>query len=60
LKLNWKHPFKNITYKESINNDKFKDNLAIENGFKILRIWSDTPVKENIEICKKFIENEIK
>lgn len=60
VKLTWKHPFNNMSYLESIEYDKFKDNLAIENGFKILRIWSDTPVEQNIEICKKFIENEIK
>ena len=31
-----------------------------EVGFKILTIWSDTPIEENIEICKQFILNEIK
>ena len=60
IKQNWKHPFKELNYQDCIENDKFKDNLAIENGFKVLRIWSDSPIEENIDICKKFIEDEIK
>jgi len=56
----WKHPFNKITFQESIEYDKFKNNLAIENGFKVLTIWSNIPVEENIKICKQFIENEIK
>ena len=56
----WSHPFKKMKYLEAIKNDQFKKNLAEENGFKILTIWSDIPVEENVEICKQFIKNEIK
>jgi len=59
-KKNWKHPFKKLTYSESIENDKNKINLAEKNGFKVLTIWSDVPIEENIDICKEFIKNEIK
>ena len=60
IKKIWIHPFKKMTYLEAIKNDQFKKKLAEENGFKVLTIWSNIPVEENIEICKQFIENEIK
>lgn len=58
-KNNWKHPFNSSTYEDAIKNDKFKKELAENNGFEIFVIWSDTPVEENIEICKKIILNKI-
>jgi hypothetical protein len=59
VKKEWKHPFKELTYLEAIDNDKFKLNLARDNGFSVLVIWSDLPIEENIDICKEFIKNKI-
>jgi hypothetical protein len=59
IKKEWKHPFKEITYLDAIKNDKFKLKLANENGFSVLVIWSDSPIEENIDICKEFIKNKI-
>lgn len=59
IKKEWKHPFKEITYLDVIENDKFKLNLASDNGFSVLVIWSDLPIEENIDICKEFIKNKI-
>ena len=58
-KIKWKHPFKSMSYQESIANDNFKKSLALKNEFKILTIWSDTPVEENISICIEFIKNNL-
>ena len=52
-------PFKKMSYLDSIENDKFKIDLAKDSGFDVLVIWSDTPVEENIEICKYFITNKL-
>jgi very-short-patch-repair endonuclease/ribosomal protein S24E len=59
VKNKWKHPFKNMSYLDSIENDKFKIHLAKDSGFDVLVIWSDIPVEENIEICKNFITNKL-
>ncbi len=58
-KKKWKHPFNSLTYEDAIKNDKFKKELAENNGFSVLTIWSDTPVEENIELCKIFINDKI-
>lgn len=58
-KINWKHPFKSTNYLECIKNDKMKIELAKKNGFNILTIWSDTPIEENINLCKQFIEKKL-
>jgi hypothetical protein len=59
IKENWVHPFKKINYFDAIENDKFKNKLAREFGFTTLTIWSDTPIEENINICKNFIKSYI-
>jgi very-short-patch-repair endonuclease len=55
----WKHPFKEITYDEMVQNDKFKLKLAESNGFEVLTIWSDTPIEENIKMCEEFINKKL-
>jgi hypothetical protein len=53
----WQNPFdKNITSKEAYNKQKLKKEIAIDNGFKLLEIWSDSNVSENIKLCIDFIK----
>jgi hypothetical protein len=55
----WKNPFTNETKEENIQKRSIKNNLAKKNGFKLLEIWSDNLVNNNINICKKFIIENI-
>jgi len=36
-----------------------KKDIAIKNGFKIIEIWSDEDPIINLELCKKFIIENI-
>jgi very-short-patch-repair endonuclease len=56
----WKNPFTNETAEENIKKRKLKNSLAKKNGFKLLEIWSDNLVNNNIDICKKFIIKNMK
>jgi hypothetical protein len=51
----WKSPFSKGTADEAFEGDQHKKKLAEENGFKVLELWSSTPVSENIELARKFI-----
>lgn len=55
----WKNPFTNETAAENIEKRCKKNNAAKKQGFKILELWSDKLVEENINICKKFINKNI-
>jgi hypothetical protein len=57
LKL-WKNPYdSNLSYEEVIKKDKFKEKIAIEKGFKFIKIWDcdneEDNIKNIIEIYKK-------
>jgi len=59
-KLNeWKSAFTNETSSENIRKTKIKNNVAINKGFKILEIWSDSDIENNINLCKAFINDNI-
>ena len=56
---NWVNPFdKKITSEEAYNKQKYKINLAENNGFSILEIWSDG--EDNYNICIDFIKKTLK
>ena len=55
----WKNPFTNETAKENIKKRKIKNTFAKKNGFKLLEIWSDNLIVDNINICKKLIIENI-
>jgi len=54
-KKNWRNPFTNENWKTNIKKTNIKNKAATKRGFKILEIWSDIPVEENIKNCKNFI-----
>jgi len=57
-KLNeWRSVFTNETSRENIRKTKIKNNAAIKKGFKILEIWGDCDIDENIKKCKNFIKD---
>ena len=59
-KLNeWRSVFTSETSKENIRKSKIKNNAAIQKGFKLLEIWSDSKTEDNINLCKKFITHNI-
>lgn len=51
----WKSPFSKTSAEEVFKQDQHKLNLARENGFKVLELWSSTSIEENIETARKFI-----
>lgn len=55
----WRHPFTGEDWKQNIKNRKIKNNKATKRGFKLLEIWSNKNPEENLEICKKFITENI-
>lgn len=55
----WKHPFTKETSEEIMSKNNKKIEFATNKGFKVLQIWNDINLKENIKICKKFILNNI-
>jgi len=58
--VEWKHPFSDETYEENINNYNKKIDTACNNGFKVLTLWSDVSLEENLKISKDFIIKNIK
>jgi hypothetical protein len=42
-------------WKTNIKKTNIKNKAALKRGFKILEIWSDIKVDENIKNCKNFI-----
>jgi len=55
-KLKWKHIWKkNLSYEDILKKDTLKEKLAIDNGYKILHIWSEDDIEYNLNLCKKFI-----
>lgn len=55
----WTNVFTNESAIENIKNREIKNNLAKLNGFKLLEIWSDDKDDINIEMCIKFIKDNI-
>lgn len=55
----WRSAFSSETSLENIARTKIKNTTAIENGFTLLEIWSDDPLYYNIDLCKKFIFNNL-
>lgn len=51
----WMNPFTGERAKENIEKRILKNEIANKHGYKILEIWSDNSVYNNIEYCKKFI-----
>lgn len=58
LKLNWKCVYSGMSYTEKYNFDKYKNNIAILNGFKVFTIFSDENKDEFIDKMKFEILNE--
>jgi hypothetical protein len=56
---NWKSAFSSESSAENINKTKIKNNIALEKGFSLLEIWSTDSPQYNIDLCKKFIFNNI-
>lgn len=56
---NWFNPFTNESASENIKKYKIKKEAAYEKGFVLLEIWSDEDPLINLELCKKFIKNNI-
>jgi very-short-patch-repair endonuclease len=51
----WRNPFTNENWKTNTKKTNIKNKAALKRGFKILEIWSDIEVDENIKNCKNFI-----
>ncbi len=51
----WHNPFVNETVEDNLKRHKLKKRMATKKGFKILEIWSDEYPIINLELCKKFI-----
>jgi hypothetical protein len=56
---NWK-TVKGLSGIDVVNHQNNKKNIAIQNNFYFLEIWSDNSLENNINICKQFIDNIIK
>lgn len=56
---NWKSAFSSESSSENINKTKIKNDAALEKGFVLLEIWSSDSIQYNIDLCKKFILNNI-
>lgn len=56
---NWKSAFSSESSTENINKTKIKNSVALEKGFTLLEIWSTDSLQYNIDLCKKFIVNNI-
>jgi len=55
----WRHPFTGETAKINLHNTNIKNKKAIQKGFSLIEIWSNEDPNTNLEICKKFIKNNI-
>jgi len=55
----WKNPFTNESISDNLKKSKLKKDIAMKNGFKIIEIWSDEYPIINLELCKKFIIENI-
>lgn len=55
----WRNPFTNESASENIEKYKIKKDAAYEKDFVLLEIWSDEDPLINLELCKKFIKNNI-
>jgi hypothetical protein len=55
----WRNPFTNESISDNLKKSKLKKDIAIKNGFKIIEIWSDEDPIINLELCKKFIIENI-
>jgi len=55
----WSEPYSNMKADEKYNYDQIKIKYAEKHGFKILEIWSDETVEDNINIIKDFLYNNI-
>ena len=49
---------KTIFQKINIDNDKFKSQWALDNGYKLLRFWEDD-IKNNIRQVKQILSEAI-
>jgi very-short-patch-repair endonuclease len=59
-KLNeWRSAFTGETSNVNIHKTLVKNNAAIRRGFKVLEIWSDNDINYNINLSKKFINDNI-
>lgn len=54
--LEWRSAFTNEQSTVNISKTFKKNNIAISSGFKLLEIWSDFTISENIESCINFIK----
>ena len=55
----WKHPYRNISAFEKIEEDKNKIKIAENAGFKVLEIWQSDGKEYNLQKCLEFI-NEVR
>jgi len=55
----WRSAFSSETSLENITKTSIKNTAAKEKGFTLLEIWSDSPLQHNINLCKKFIFNNL-
>ena len=51
---------KELITEEQFDKDQHKIQLAIDRGYSLLTVWSDTPIEENILRIKEFITEKIK
>ena len=51
----WKQVFTNKTFKETVEHDQEKINVAKQNGYHIIEIWSDNSVEENWQIINDLL-----
>lgn len=54
----WKSPYSPIAPSDKYEEDRLKVELAVSRGFKVLTIWSDVDVNDNIMRCKLFIDKQ--
>jgi hypothetical protein len=59
-KEQWRHVWdKECDYIKALERDAFKNNIAINAGYKILTVWAEDKFEENLKLCKKFILEEM-
>lgn len=55
----WKEPYSKMSAEDKFEKDQGKIKFAEKQGFKVLEIWSDASVDENINISKNFIKENL-
>jgi PhoH-like ATPase len=54
----WKSIHSDILYEEALYNDRIKIEKAERHGFKVLVIWDDVSVEENVQKCLTFLKEK--